>query len=347
MAERSTRLTLTPRFIVVLILLAVAGFLAFNAVFLVDQTEESVVLTFGKYSRTEGPGLHFKIPFIEENYNVVTRIVQTMDFGFRPNNPGVFGIGDSEQKTSYKSESTMLTGDLNIVDITWIIQYRITDPRQWLFNLDAKEKTIRDITQSVVNQLVGDRAILDILGTERLAIESKAIEKINALFRGYKIGVLVTNVQLKDIMPPSGSVKAAFEDVNVAFQDMNRLINEGQQTYNQEIPKAAGEAQQMIQVAEGYATERVNKAVGEVARFKDVLAEYRRAPQVTRERLYIETMQHVLSDSQDTELIDKKLTNFLPLKNIGSTGAVLGSQTPGMNTESKAGAKAESQGVQP
>jgi membrane protease subunit HflK len=306
----------SPKLIIAIIVLAVVGYTVFSAVYIVDQTEEAVVLTFGKYSRTEGPGMKFKIPLIEENFNVPTKVVQKMDFGFRMDNQEFLGGTTEATRASYKDESTMLTGDLNIVDITWIIQYRITDPKAWLFGLDAKEKTVRDISQSVVSQLVGDRAILDILGNERESIQSKATEMMNELFTSYGIGVLVTGTQLKDIFPPEGTVKAAFDDVNVAFQDMSRLINEGNETYNKEIPRAAGEAQQAIQVAEGYATERVNKAVGDVARFKAVLGEYRRSPEVTRNRLYLEMVENVFAGQEGTDLVDKKLGSFLPLKTL-------------------------------
>lgn len=310
---------LKPRLVILLIVLAVLGYGAVQSIYIVDQTEEAVVLTFGKYSRTEGPGMKFKLPFVEDNYNVATKIVQKMDFGFRMDGQGgdLFAQG-GDTKANYKDESTMLTGDLNIVNITWIIQYRITDPKAWLFNLESKEKTIRDISQSMVSQLVGDRAILDVLGNERQSIEAKATELINERFSAYGIGVLVTGTQLKDIFPPEGSVKAAFDDVNVAFQDMNKLINQGRETYNKRIPEAAGEAQQAIQVAEGYATERVNKAQGDVARFKAVLAEYRRNPEVTRNRLYLEMVENVFKGQEGTDLVDKKLGSFLPLKNLGS-----------------------------
>ena len=313
--------SLKPKFVVVLIVLAVAAWGLFQSVYIVDQTEEAVVLTFGKYSRTEGPGMHFKIPLMEDNLNVPTKQVQKMDFGFREEGGDLFGGDDT--KTDYHDESTMLTGDLNIVDVTWIIQYRITDPRAWLFNLDSKEKTIRDITQAVVSQLVGDRAILDVLGNERQAIETQATDMINERFAFYGIGVLVTGTQLKDIFPPKGNVRDAFDDVNAAFQDMNKLINQGRETYNKRIPEAAGEAQQAIQVAEGYATERVNRATGDVARFKAVLAEYRRAPEVTRNRLYLETMETVFKDQEGTDLVDKKLSGFLPVKTLGSKAAPL------------------------
>ncbi len=311
---------LKPKFVIILIIVAVLGFVAFQSAYIVDQTEEAVVLTFGKYSRTEGPGMKFKIPLVEENYNIPTKQVQKMDFGFRMDGQGGDIFAQNSLKTNFKDESTMLTGDLNIVDITWIIQYRITDARAWLFNLDAdsREKTIRDISQSAVSQLVGDRAILDVLGNERQSIEAKATEMINELFTSYGIGVLVTGTQLKDIFPPEGSVKAAFDDVNVAFQDMNRLINEGREKYNKQIPQAAGEAQQQIQIAEGYATERVNKAQGDVARFKAVLNEYRRSPEVTRNRLYLEMIEDVFKGQEGTDLVDKKLGSFLPLKTLGT-----------------------------
>lgn len=319
---------LSPKLIIGIIIVAVIGFGAFQSAYIVDQTEEAVVLTFGKYSRTEGPGMKFKIPLIEENYNIPTKQVQKMDFGFRMDGQGGDIFAQNSMKTSFKDESTMLTGDLNIVDITWIIQYRITDARAWLFNLDAdsREKTIRDISQSAVSQLVGDRAILDVLGNERQSIEAKATEMINDLFTSYGIGVLVTGTQLKDIFPPEGSVKAAFDDVNVAFQDMNRLINEGREKYNKQIPQAAGEAQQAIQVAEGYATERVNKAQGDVARFKAVLTEYRRSPEVTRNRLYLEMIEDVFKTQEGTDLVDKKLGSFLPLKTLGTAKPAAGVQ---------------------
>jgi len=311
----------SPKLIIAIIIVAVLGYGAFSTVYIVDQTEEAVVLTFGKYSRTEGPGMKFKIPLIEENFNVPTKVVQKMDFGFRMTNQEFLGGTTEVNPKNPKDESTMLTGDLNIVDITWIIQYRITDPRAWLFGLESKEQTVRDISQSVVSQLVGDRAILDILGNERESIQSKATEMMNELFTSYGIGVLVTGTQLKDIFPPEGTVKAAFDDVNVAFQDMSRLINEGNEIYNKEIPRAAGEAQQAIQVAEGYASERVNKATGDVARFRAVFAEYRRSPEVTRNRLYLEMVENVFSGQESTDLVDKKLGSFLPIKSLGSSSS--------------------------
>jgi len=213
----------------------------------------------------------------------------------------------------------MLTGDLNIVDVEWIIQYRVSDPKAWIFNVNERIATIRDVSRSVINMLVGDRAIMDIMGLERSAIEAEGIAMMNETFRGYGLGIDVIAVKLQNVTPPSG-VQQAFEDVNKAMQDRERLINEGQQAYNEEIPKTRGEAERLIQVAQGYATERVNRANGDVARFNAVYNEYRRSPDVTRQRLYYEMMEEVFKDEKGTALIDRSLRNFLPMMNLGPQG---------------------------
>jgi len=308
----------SPSIILLSVLIVFLLILGSTAFFIVDQTEDAVITRFGKYQTTVGAGLHFKIPFgIDKSYNVPTKTVQTEQFGFRTVKGGVV----SSYENNLTGESTMLTGDLNIVDVEWIIQYRIDDPKAWLFNVhrDVRTSTIRDISQSVINTLVGDRAILDVIGPERPAIESNAVAMMNAKLDEFGLGVRVTTVQLQNIVPPAG-VQSAFEDVNKAIQDMNRLINEGKEAYNTEIPKASGEALQMLQVAEGYSAERVNRAQGDVARFNAVYSEYRKAPEVTRKRLYLETMEALFAEDSDTTLVDKNLDNFLPLKNFDKGG---------------------------
>ena len=176
-------------------------------------------------------------------------------------------------------------------------------------------ENIRDISQSVLNMLVGDRAILDVMGSERSAIESQAQILMNENFNQLGLGIDVLTVKLQNIVPPAG-VQDAFEDVNKAIQDMNRFINEGKEAYNTEIPKAQGEADRQIQVAQGYAVERVNKALGDVARFNAVYEEYRKSPNVTRERLYIETMEEVFNSKENSTLIDGELDNVLPVKTL-------------------------------
>jgi membrane protease subunit HflK len=209
----------------------------------------------------------------------------------------------------------MLTGDLNIVDVEWIIQYRIVDPKQWLFGVYEKDQTIRDISRSVINELVGDRAILAIMSSERTSIETLALDMMNAYFEDLGLGINVIAVKLQNIVPPSG-VQDAFEDVNKATQDMNRFINEGKEAYNAEIPKAQGEADRLLQVAQGYAAERVNMAKGDVARFNAVYEEYKRSPKVTKERIYLETMDEIFGSEKKPDLIDGELENMLPIKNL-------------------------------
>ena len=210
----------------------------------------------------------------------------------------------------------MLTGDLNIVDVEWIIQYRVIDPKAWTFNVNERTSTIRDVSRSAINMLVGDRAIMDIMGIERSSIEEAGLTFMNETFRGYGLGIDVIAVKLQNVTPPSG-VQEAFEDVNKAMQDLERLINEGQQAYNEEIPRARGEAERMIQVAQGYATERVNRSRGDIARFNSVYTEFSRAPEVTRQRLYYEMIEEVFKDEKDMVIVDRNLQNFLPMMNLG------------------------------
>lgn len=299
--------------LVVLILLAIAA----TSFFSVDQTEQAVVLRFGKYVRTVGPGLQTKLPLgIEKNYNVETAVVKTLTFGYRATDISGTSLSGAFVNTD---ESMMLTGDLNIVDVEWIVQYRINDPQAYLFSVRDKETTIRDISQSVMNQLVGDLPILAIMTSERTNIEYEAQREMQELFDSYGFGIEIVAVKLQNIMPPEGEVQDAFEDVNKAIQDMNTLINEGKQYYNQEIPAAQGEAEKMIAEAEGYAAERINRAEGDTARFNAVRNEYEKNKEITRKRLYIETMEDVLTSDGSITLIDSNLENMLPVKAIGGS----------------------------
>ncbi len=305
--------------LVLLVLAAIALLIVFSTSFIVvDQTERAVITTFGKFTRVADPGLAFKWPFgIQRAYHVKTEVVQAEQFGFRTDKAGVVTQYSPKE---YPEESTMLTGDLNIISVEWIIQYRITDPKAWLFNVSDRTKTIRDISQSVVNLLVGDRTILGVIGPERTAIQETAVQMMNEKFTEFGLGIRVTQVQLQNIVPPKG-VQDAFEDVNKAIQDMNRLVNEGKESYNSEIPKAKGQAEQITEIAQGYASERVNKAKGDVARFDSVYAEYRKAPEVTKQRLYYEMIEDVFKGDKNVDLIDKRFTNFLPLKNLDSSSS--------------------------
>jgi len=299
--------------VIVLVLLLVVFAAVFSTSFyMVDETEQAVITRLGKYYKTEGAGLHIKIPFgIDKSYMVPTKVVQTEQFGFKTIKPGAV----NQYETGITKESTMLTGDLNIVDVEWIIQYRIVDPSAWLFNVKERKQTIRDISQSVVNTLVGDRAILDVMSSERSVIENEALELMNENFKQLGLGINVIAVRLQNIVPPTG-VQDAFEDVNKAIQDMNRFNNEGKEAYNAAIPRAQGEAEKQVLIAQGYATERINKAKGDVARFNAIYNEYRKSPSITRERLYLETMEEIFTKQENSNLIDKNIENMLPIKNL-------------------------------
>jgi modulator of FtsH protease HflK len=302
----------SPKILVLIVVGILALIFLGTSVFIVDQTEQAVITRFGRFIGIREPGLHVKLPFgIDRNYTVNVRTVQTEEFGFRTTRSG-----SSPKYSDKANESVMLTGDLNIVNVEWIIQYRVIDPKAWTFNVNERRDTIRDVSRSAINTLVGDRAIMDIMGIERSAIEIEALATMNNRFREYGLGIDVIAVKLQNVTPPSG-VQEAFEDVNKAMQDLERLINEGQQVYNEEIPKARGEAEKTIQIAQGYATERVNRANGDVARFNSVYEEYRRAPEVTRQRLYYEMIEEVFKDEKNMTIIDRNLKNFLPLMNMG------------------------------
>jgi membrane protease subunit HflK len=227
-------ISIRPSMILLAVVVILVIVTALTATFVVNQTERAVITRFGRYSRTLGPGLQFKLPLnIEKSYIVETEVFQNMQFGFRTEEAGVVSTFSS---VDYPEESIMLTGDLNIVDFEWAIRYRIVDPVAWLFNVNDQQKTIRDISTSVVNQLVGDRAILDVISSAREAIQVDALELMNNKFQEYGLGINVTQIQLQNTRPPEGQVLDAFEDVNIAIQDMNRLINEGKEEYNRVIP---------------------------------------------------------------------------------------------------------------
>ncbi len=309
---KRVRKSVGPAMLFWLIVLALAVVAGFSSVYVVDETENAVITRFGKYQQTVGSGLHVKLPFgIDKNYNVDIKTLRAEQFGFKTVKAG----RNNEYKNNISEESEMLTGDLNIVDVEWVIQYKVTDPKQWLFNVYEREQTIRDISRSVINTLVGDRAIFDVISSDRSTIQNLAQEQMNENFKALGLGINVTTVQFQNVVPPI-EVQAAFEDVNKASQDMKRLINEGKEEYNKEIPRAQGEADRQIQVAEGYAAERVNMAKGDVARFNAVYEEYKRAPKATKERIYLETMAEIFGSETKPELIDSELENLVPVKNL-------------------------------
>ena len=302
------------------IVIAVVGvlILLWSAWFTVQPEETGIVQRFGKVVRTTGPGLHFKLPFgVEGVRKVPTARVLKEEFGFRTTKVATPGQRTqyAENKT-HKAESLMLTGDLNVIDVQWIIQYRIEDPVRFLFYVRETPKTIRDITESVMRRVVGNRLGSDVLTVGRVEVSSEAKAEIQKILTDYETGVRLVTVELQDVTPPD-AVKPAFNEVNEARQDRERTINQAQEQANKEIPKARGVAAQSISLAEGYALERVNRASGEANRFNAILDEYTRAPEVTRRRLYLESLANFLTEMKGVYIVDteqKALVPWLPLE---------------------------------
>lgn len=283
--------------------------LLFGSFFQIDPEEVGVITRFGKYVRTVDPGLNLKMPFLETVYKVAVERQQKLEFGFRTVKADV---QTSYTRANFADESLMLTGDLNLADVEWVVQYRIEDPYNFLFKVRNPETTLRDISEATVRQIVGDRTVNEVLTVGRAEIANRVSELIQNHCREYSLGIKIDQVVLQDVNPPD-PVKDAFNAVNEAQQERETLINRARSEYNKVIPRATGEAQATIQKAEGYATERVNSALGEAERFNALYAEYIKAPEVTRSRIYLETMGEVIPLLGNKIITDEKGNNVLPL----------------------------------
>ena len=281
--------------------------------FTVQPEETGIVQRFGAVERTVGPGLHFKFPDgIERVRLIPTARVLKEEFGFATTatagGPRTQYAGD---KKAFKDVSLMLTGDLNVIDVQWIVQYRIEDPARYLFQVRESRQTIRDIAEAVMRRVVGNRLGSDVLTVGRVAVSTEVKEEMQKILSEYDTGVRLVTVELQDVTPPD-TVKPAFNEVNEARQDRERTINQAQEQANREIPKARGEATRTVTETEGYAVERVNRAKGEAKRFQTVLADYQRAPEVTRRRLYLEAMGEILPEAKALYIVDSDQKALLP-----------------------------------
>ncbi len=294
------------RLIIIILLLVILGASSF---FQIDPEEVGVITRFGKFNRKVEPGLNFKLPFMEKVYKVPVERQQKLEFGFRTVKAG---IQTEYTKSGTADESLMLTGDLNLADVEWVVQYRIEDPYNFLFKVRNPVNSLRDISEAAMRQIVGDRTVNEVLTVGRTEISNKVEELAQKICREYSLGIKIDQVVLQDVNPPE-SVKAAFNAVNEAQQEKETLINQAKSEYNKVIPKAKGQAKETIQKAEGYATARVNNAEGEVARFNALYFEYIKAPEVTRRRIYLETMQDVIPRLGNKIITDEKGSNVLPL----------------------------------
>ncbi|MFT6216752.1 MAG: membrane protease subunit HflK [Roseivirga sp.] len=290
--------------------LLVLGIILWASVFQVSTEEVGVVTRFGKYVRQVEPGLNYKIPFAEDVYKVPVERQQKLEFGFRTVRAGV--NTQYSESASTKDESLMLTGDLNLAEVQWVVQYRIDNAYNNLFKVRNPQNTLRTISEAAMRQIVGDRTVNEVLTVGRTEIGSKLQELIQQICREYSMGIKIEQVVLQDVNPPE-PVKAAFNAVNEAQQEKETLINQAKSEYNKVIPKARGQAEETIQQAEGYAAERVNNADGEAARFTALYNEFIKAPEVTKRRIYLETMSKVIPKIGNVVITDQEGNNVLPL----------------------------------
>lgn len=277
--------------------------------FTVDQDAVGVITRFGKFSRTVEPGLHWKLPFaIEKVEKPTVRRVQKEEFGFRTLQAGRRTQYDDG---TYPEEDLMLCGDLNCAMVEWSVQYKIKDAKAYLFNARNVIDTIRDVSRAVMIAIVGDSSVDEVLTVRRIEINDEAQTQMQELLDAYAVGVDIVTVELQDVNPPD-TVKPAFNEVNEAKQDKEKYRNEAWQEYNREVPRASGEALKIIQQAEAYAVKRVNEAQGDANRFIAMLEEYQKAKDVTRRRLYLETLSEVLPQIEKKFIIDESETGILP-----------------------------------
>jgi membrane protease subunit HflK len=310
-----------PGGLIVVAILLLTGLLLWTAYYTVPSDSVAVVQRFGQYLKDVPAGLHFKLPLgIDKATIVPVKRQLKQEFGF--NTPGARdsfqGARGGVQET--KRETEMVTGDLNAALVEWVVQYRISDPVKYLFEVREPGETLRYVSESVMREVVGDRTVDEVITIGRQEIESEALAKMQALSTKYTMGISIDQVQLKNINPPQ-PVQESFNEVNQAQQQKEKLINEARRDYNKVIPLAEGEKDQRIREADGYRLKRINEAEGDVARFSALLAEYAKAPEVTRRRIYIETLQSVLPGIRSKVIIDDQASGILPLLNLDSAGA--------------------------
>lgn len=299
---------------ILLIVVAVILILVvWNSYYTVEPQETAVILRFGKYVGTADAGLHFKIPFgIETVLKVPTCRVPQREYGYRT---GKADVRSTFIEKGFEEEALMLSGDLNVLNIQWTVQYKVNDPVEYLFRLSGVEATLDDMSESVVRRIVGNRYADEVLTVGRASIAEQARKEIQEIMDSYHTGLQIVSVMLQNVNAPN-PVRAAFNEVNEAGQEKERMINEAQQAYNQKIPKAQGEARQTITQAEGYALERINRAEGEVKRFSDILAEYRKAPEVTRRRMYLDSFETMMARIDHLYVIDEGQKGILPFLDL-------------------------------
>lgn len=323
MAENKYEINIDPDWIKNYLGRIVLGFIVLVALVTSTKTvgpeEEGVVIQLGKYNRTVDPGLNFILPFgLESMYKIPVQRQLKQEFGFRT----TLASQRSEYSSgNYGDESMMLTGDLNLTDVEWVVQYRIVDSYRYLFRVRNAEKTLRDMSEASMRKIVGDRTVNEVLTVGRQEVATSVEVLLQQLCDEYENGIRIDQVVLQDVNPPD-PVKPSFNAVNEAQQERETLINQAEAEYNRVIPRARGEALETIQLAEAYALNRVNRAKGESDRFNSLFEAYVKAPEVTKQRIYLETMEKILPKIGNKIIVDEKGNNVLPLLNIDRAKAI-------------------------
>ena len=309
--RRIARFGFIPVAIILLGLIAI-----FTSIYQVPADSNAVILRFGKYTKTVDRGLHFKMPFgIDRKFIVPVRRQLKMEFGFGTS--GATNRWQYSQRAVQAEEMSMITGDRNAALVEWVVQYHVDDARKYLFRVSNPERTLRHASESVMREVVGDRTVDEVITIGRQGIETEAVTKLQALVNHYGLGLGINQVQLKNINPPR-LVQASFNEVNQAQQERDRMVNIARGEYNKKVPRSKGVADQKVAEAEGQATQRINEATGDAERFLALFNEYAKAPDVTRERLYLERMKEVLPNIKSKIIIDGDVGNSpIPLLHLG------------------------------
>ncbi len=308
---------------IILIVLALLIFQGiYSSFYTIDPGEVGIILRFGKYTRTTQPGLHFKVPYLEDLTKVDVKSVRKEEFGFRTRAPGKNSVFD---RRGFTMESLMLTGDKNVINVDWIVQFKVSDPVNFLFKVRNVPQAIRDASEMVTRRIVGNMDF-DYVLSNREILAGDAKQELQKQLNILECGVSIVTLRFLDINPPD-PVKPAFNEVNEADQDRKRLVNEAEETYNKVIPKARGSAKKIIEEAHGYAVQRINQALGETNRFAAIVQQYQVAPEVTRQRMYLEAMQDILPAVNQIFVMDQKQQNLLPFLDLSKRGQGKGAET--------------------
>ena len=313
---RLPELRITPRFVAFILggLILVSALM--TSIYTVPAESIAVVLRFGEAVAEVESGLRFKLPFgIDRVQKVPVKRQLKQEFGF--STPGA--SNPSQASRASTRETAMVTGDLNAALVEWIIQYRIVKPTEYLFNVRDPGETLRNVSESVMREVVGDRTVDEVITIGRQEIEAEALVKMQKVVNRYAMGLTIDQVQLKNVNPPR-PVQSSFDEVNKAQQEREKLINMANGEYNKAVPKARGIANREVLEAEGYKTKRINEAQGDADRFNALLTEYIKAPEITRRRLYLESMAEVLPNLESKIIIDESAKGILPLLQLDGSG---------------------------